>query len=157
MKTHWKKLTNPDYIGAYYLDEGMDLTVTIDKVVRENVTGSDGKATECTVAYLKGTKPFILNSTNCKTISKVVGSSYIEEWAGKQITIYVASVRAFGETVDALRVRPTKPKMPELTPSHPKWIGAATAVKNGSVTIDQIRKSFTLTPQNEAKLCENSK
>ena len=157
MKTHWKKLTNPDYIGAYYLDPGKDLTVTIDKVVRENVTGSDGKATECTVAYLKGTKPFILNSTNCKTISKVHGSAYIEDWAGKQITIYVASVRAFGETVDALRVRPTKPKLPELTPSHPKWDGAATAVKNGSVTIEQIRKSYTLTPQNEAKLCDNSK
>ena len=31
-KTHWKKLINPNYIGAYSLEEGEDLTVKIDFV-----------------------------------------------------------------------------------------------------------------------------
>ena len=83
--THWKRLMNPDYIGAYWLPEGEDVTVVIDYVVRELITGTGGKKEECTVAHLKGVKPFILNGTNSKTIAKLYGP-YIEDWAGKRIT-----------------------------------------------------------------------
>ena len=89
-QTHWKKLINPDYIGAYALDPGKDLTVQISQVRREMVTGADGKKEECTVAYLKDQKPMILNVTNCKTIEKLYGP-YIEDWAGKHITLYAAN------------------------------------------------------------------
>ena len=34
-KTHWKLLSNPDYVGAYWLPPGEDVTVTIDFVARE--------------------------------------------------------------------------------------------------------------------------
>ena len=110
-KTHWKKLINPDYIGAYSLEAGKDLTVTIEKVVREMVTGDGGKKDECTVAYLKGQKPFILNRTNSKTIQKLYNSPYIEDWAGKQITLYATTTRVAGDTVECLRVRSTVPKV----------------------------------------------
>ena len=40
-QTHWKKLINPDYIGAYALDPGKDLTVQISQVRREMVTGAE--------------------------------------------------------------------------------------------------------------------
>ena len=90
-QTHWKKLINPDYIGAYALDPGKDLTVQISQVRREMVTGADGKKEECTVAYLKDQKPMILNVTNCKTIEKLYGP-YIEDWNGKYITLYAANV-----------------------------------------------------------------
>ena len=53
MKTHWKKLTNPNYIGAYSMPEGKDLTVEITDVKREVVKGEGGKTDECTVLYLK--------------------------------------------------------------------------------------------------------
>ena len=59
--THWKKLINPDYLGAYSLDGMKELNVTIEKVVREMVTGTGGKKEECTVAYLKNQKPFIVS------------------------------------------------------------------------------------------------
>ena len=39
------------------------------------------------------------------TISKVYDTPYIEDWAGKYISIYIARVKAFGETVEALRIR----------------------------------------------------
>lgn len=42
-KTHWKRLINPDYIGAYALPEGGDLTVKIDFVQVEEITGTGGK------------------------------------------------------------------------------------------------------------------
>ena len=70
MKTHWKKLTNPNYLGAYSLGDKQELNVTIDYVVRENVIGAGGKSEECTVAHMAKGKPMILNNTNCKIIAK---------------------------------------------------------------------------------------
>lgn len=109
-KTHWKKLINPDYIGAYALEGGNDLTVTIEKVVRELVTGDGGKKEECTVAYLVGHKPFILNRTNQKTITKLYGSPFIEDWIGKQIILYPTVTKVAGEPTECLRIRPVVPK-----------------------------------------------
>ena len=55
----------------------------------------------------------ICNATNAKTITKVAGSPYIEDWKGVKIALYSEEVSAFGETVDALRVRPYPPKTEE--------------------------------------------
>jgi hypothetical protein len=105
--THWKILVNPLYIGAYMVQS--DLTVKITKVVREIVKGENGKSEECTVAYLEGTKPLILNRTNSKTITKLYGTPYIEEWVGKWITIYPTTTKVAGEIVECLRIRTTVP------------------------------------------------
>lgn len=107
-KTHWKKLDNPDYLGAYALQPGKDLVVQIKNVVQEEVYNpTNNKKEVCTVAHFmdKGVKPMILNVTNCKTISKVYDTPYIEDWTGKYISVYIAKVKAFGETVEALRIR----------------------------------------------------
>ena len=106
-KTHWKKLHNPDYLGAYALAPGQDLVVTIRSAAAENVTGADGKKEECMVMrFENGVKPMIVNATNAKTITNVLGSPYIEDWAGQKIQLFVDKVKAFGEVVEALRVRP---------------------------------------------------
>lgn len=110
-KTHWKRLVNPDYIGAFSLDNGKDMNITIEKVVRELVTGSGGKKEECTVAHLRGSKPFIINRTNGKMIQKIVGSPFIEDWAGQTITVYATTTKVAGEDVECLRVRPVLPKI----------------------------------------------
>ncbi len=112
-KTHWKKLQNPDYLGAYALNPGEDIIVTIKTVRVEKVIGTDGKKEECSVLYFaeQGIKPMILNVTNAKTIQKLFRTPYIEEWAGRKIQIGVESVKAFGDVVDALRVRPYLPRV----------------------------------------------
>ena len=107
--THWKKLINPDYLGAYSLDGLAELNVTIENVVREMVTGTGGKKEECTVAYLKDQKPFIINRTNGKTITKALKTPYVEEWVGKSITLYATTTKVAGEEVECLRVRPVAP------------------------------------------------
>lgn len=112
--THWKKLTNPDYLGAYSIEDGKDLILTVKKVVQEPVMGADGKKEDCIVCYWQeNQKPMILNVTNCKTISKLLGTPFIEEWAGHKIQIGTERVKAFGDVVDALRVRKFKPKVAE--------------------------------------------
>ena len=109
--THWKKLANPNYLGAYSLEDEKDIVLTIARVVQEPVMGTDGKKEDCIVCYWKeNEKPMILNATNCKTITKVTGTPYIEQWAGKRIQIGIENVRAFGDVVPALRVRKNKPR-----------------------------------------------
>lgn len=107
--THWKKLTNPNYIGAHDFQPGQEIKVTIESVTKAMVKNQDGKEESCIVAKLKGAqKPLILNKTNCKLITKVVGSPYIEQWSGHSIILYVAKVKAFGDVVDAVRVKNQK-------------------------------------------------
>lgn len=146
-QTHWKKLENPDYIGAYSLENGKDLTVTIEKVVREMITGTGGKKEECSVAYLKGQKPMILNRTNQKMIAKVLNTPYIEEWENKSISIYIAHIKAFGEdNVECLRVRPTAPvvNLPALKETDKtNFDKVVSALKNG-FTIEQIKTKWSL-------------
>ena len=145
MMTHWKQLTNPDYIGAYSLQPNEERTVEIVRVERQQVTGADGKKEECTVAILKDEKPFILNSTNCKTLTKLYKTPYIEQWVGKSVIIYAARIKAFGEDMDALRIRPT---LPELTPDHPKWNEAVKAVKADPKALDKVVARYSLSPAN---------
>ena len=160
MKTHWKKLENPDYIGAYSLEPGKDLTVTIEKVVREMVTGTGGKKEECSVAYLTGQKPFILNRTNQKMIAKIHDTPYIEDWAGKSITLYVAKIKAFGEdNVECLRVRQDLPKtkLPELKKTDVDNWAKVVAAMNGGYTIAQIRTKWVVSKETEMELMKEVK
>lgn len=108
--THWKKLTNPDYLGSYALLPGEEIVATIKSVGNEEVTGADGKKETCSVVHFhEKIKPMILNATNFKTIAKLMKTPYIEKWYGKKIQIYSEKVKAFGDVWDALRIRPFLP------------------------------------------------
>lgn len=111
MQTHWKKLTNPNYLGAYSIENNQDLILTIKNVREERVTGPDGKKDDCVVCYFyENVKPMILNATNMKMITKLYKTPFIEEWTGKKIQVGIEKVKAFGDIVDALRVRRVVPK-----------------------------------------------
>jgi len=153
-KTHWKRLMNPDYIGAYSLNEGEDLTVKIDYVVREMITGTGGKKEECTVAHLVAQKPFILNATNSKSIARLYGP-YIEDWAGKPITIYASTTKLAGDTVECLRIRPVvaKRQPPKITDERMKV--ALDEIKKGNYTAEKLCGNFALTQDQEAWLTQD--
>lgn len=109
-KTHWKSLQNNDYIGAYAFQPGEEKTVTISTVGVETVLGAEGRKEDCTVVHFEGgVKPLILNATNSKMIQKVLQSPYIEDWAGRSIVLGVETVSAFGERVEAVRVKKKQP------------------------------------------------
>lgn len=160
MPTHYKKLMNPDYLGAYALDPGKDLVVTIRSVANEMIIGADGKKEECIVArfHERDIKPMILNATNCKTITKLAGSPFIENWQGMKIQLFVEKVKAFGDVVEALRVRPFKPKVEQAQEEIPceecgallqpyegrptKWLADYTKKQFGkTLCIDCVKKA----------------
>ena len=112
-KTHWRKILDGVYLAGYDLDDGQggfkEIQATIDYARRETAKDQQGKDEEVLVLHFKdGVKPMILNVTNSKTIEKLTGSSYLEDWSGKTIIIGTESVYAFGKQHDALRIRPRK-------------------------------------------------
>ena len=154
-KTHWRTFHPTNYIGAYAFDEGEEKILTIALAGHERVEAEKGKADDCLVVHFReNEKPLIVNVTNSKAIAKVAGSHYIEDWPGTKITLFTMPVSAFGETVEAVRVRQTAPKIkkPILSPDHPKWAGAIENLSLGKVTIDKIRQHYQLSKQNEDAL-----
>ena len=110
-KTHWKKMTNTKYLGAWDLGD-KDMIVRITDIREEMVKDNKGQEEKVLIAYLDGNvKPLILNKTNCKSITRALGSPYIEDWAGHKIQLYSDKVPAFGEIVDAIRVREFNPEV----------------------------------------------
>jgi hypothetical protein len=156
--THWKKLRNPDYIGAYSMPtDGSEIILTIRNAKTEKVSASDGKKSDCLVIYFQeqNWKPMILNATNSKAIQKVAKTPYIEKWSGVKVQIYTAKVSAFGEQVDALRIRTVAPKvtdqpapMPTITEDD---ISDAQFKLESAETLEQLAATYkALTPQLQA-------
>jgi len=134
MKGHWKKQFNYEYLGSYSLDVKKEAVVTVSRLAQEKVTGQQGRKEDCFVVYFKEfDKGMILNRTNARAIEKVSGSGLIEDWVGVQVTLYVEKgVKAFGDVVDALRIRDKKPTRQTMT----KEIETSMldAIKNGKAT-----------------------
>lgn len=155
MKTHFKKLRNPDYLGSWDLadDEGVyhNKVVTLGNVSKKFVHDGKGGGDECVVAELAGLKPMILNSTNLKTISKLLDTPFIEDWKGQKIELTVAKVKAFGETHDALRVSKAKPA------AKAKLDFTADKFENAfakGATIDKIKAIYNVTPEIEKQYAD---
>ena len=111
-QTHWKSMTNPNYLGVYSLPDGRDIILTIKSVGQELVMGADGSKEQCVVMHFQEpVKPFICNKTNLKQITKLLKTPYVEQWSGNKIQIGSEKVKAFGDVVDALRVRSKLPQI----------------------------------------------
>jgi hypothetical protein len=93
-----------DYLQADDL-RGKDVTVTIASIEpRHELKGENNRIEHKPVVTVKnGTKKWVLNKTNAKTIAKKHGKPM--DWIGKQVTLYPTTCTAFGETVDCIRVR----------------------------------------------------
>lgn len=123
MKTHWKKVvSDPNFIGEGDFQEGEEKVLTIDRVnASETVTTAEGKSKKAVVHWKEpGVKPMILNVARSKNIEKVAGSGYFEDWPGTAVQLYIEhGIKAFGEVVSAVRVRPYKPRAPRPQPVPP--------------------------------------
>lgn len=150
-KTHWKQLVDPRYIGAYALPNGGDITVTIERVQLETVTMMGGKKEDHTICYLKGQKPMILNVTNSKSIHKLYGP-FIEDWAGKQITLFASTAKMGGELVECLRIRPTVTQKKPAHLTDARFKAALDGIKAGTYTAIKLRAAAALTDAQEEAL-----
>ena len=137
-QTHWKSMTNPNYLGVYSLPDGRDVVLTIKSVGQELVMGAAGRKEQCVVMHFhEPVKPFICNKTNLKQITKLLKTPYVEQWAGHKIQIGSEKVKAFGDVVDALRVSGRLPQVP--TEPNAKCEVCGNEIKpEGSLTSAQV-------------------
>ena len=104
------------WLKAEELEEG-DLIVKIKEAkFEEFIDPKTQKADSKPVLHFLGddTKPLVLNKTNYKTISKLLGSDDTDDWTGKRIALYATEVESFGEVMLGIRVRLKAPPTPKV-------------------------------------------
>lgn len=84
--------------------QGRDVAVTIANVSLEDFDGDRGKESKLVIGFKGKDKKFIVNKTNCKTISKVLGSDETDDWIGKSIVIGPREIEFNGDVVWSIRV-----------------------------------------------------
>ncbi|MEG0646929.1 MAG: hypothetical protein RR471_07140 [Bacteroides sp.] len=147
--THWKTQFNYKWLGAYCLPDGNDIILTIKEMKREEVVGTSGKKELLLVAYFhEAVKPMVVNKTNCKALEKLFKTPIIEDWSGKQMQVGASRVDAFGDKVDALRVRPFLPKVgedarPTVETGSAVWKNIADGIAGG-YTVAQVIGKYKL-------------
>jgi hypothetical protein len=110
------------YLKASDLGTGSPV-VTIARVEHEPV----GREREMkAVLYFEGKeKGVVLNKTNARKITELVGSPETDEWAGFKIRIFATTTEFGGETVECIRVKAAGPAnghkpAPKAEPVAPK-------------------------------------
>lgn len=86
--------------------KGRDVTVTIEGY--EMVAIQNEQSRKLALRFEGKDKQWIVNKTNANTIAKLLNSGRVEDWIGKQITIYPTETAYQGEMVDCIRVRRNK-------------------------------------------------
>lgn len=141
LKGDFRKFMDKSFLGAWDVPDGSDLVLTIDHVSRDDVQNEKGREKKMALHFKeRDYKPMICNTTNAKAISKAYGSTKVEDWENKKIGIYKATIAAFGQTTECLRVRDYPPKSDEifcevcgeLITDHDKY--KAKAIANNALT-----------------------
>ena len=107
---HWKKTVDSRYLDVSFFEDGKDRIVQIKDVKMGDVTNANG-TTEKPILHFEGhIKPMVLNTTNMKTIAKVLNTPYFDEWVGHKIQLYPDyAIPAFGTITEGIRVRDFAP------------------------------------------------
>lgn len=109
---HWRNEFKSNYFGSHLMPGNSDVVLTIKKVQPEDLMSTDGSKKHSLVCYWEENQlPMVLNKTNCRVIAKMYHENDYTRWTGKRLQIYVDhNVKAFGDTVDGLRIRPKVPE-----------------------------------------------
>lgn len=114
LKGDFRKYMDKSFLGSWDVPDGSDLVLTIDYAARDEVQNDRGREKKLTIHFKEDYKPMICNTTNAKAISKAYNSTKVEDWENKKIGIYKATISAFGQTTECLRVRDFPPKTEEF-------------------------------------------
>ena len=104
---------NPKYLGAYDLEFDKEYTFIIERIERDiEIVGESGRKDKKPIVHIRGgKKPWILNPTNSKMLTIVLGSPFIDDWIGKPFIIKVVKEKTkfSPELIDVIRVMNKKP------------------------------------------------
>ena len=100
--THYRTLLNPtDFIGPQDVEQPRKLTIS--SIAREEVKA--GEAEKAPMMYFeKAPKKFKVPKSVMYALNLHFGSD-VEQWIGKEITLYKAQCMSFGETEECVRIQ----------------------------------------------------
>lgn len=102
--SHYKLMYPSEYLQACDL-AGKEPSVTIEKVVMEEVPDPQGKKKLKPVMHFAGAKKrFPLPKTCAKFVAERYGND-TEQWVGKKVTLFATTCTAFGNTVECIRFK----------------------------------------------------
>lgn len=161
-QTHYRKIFKSDHLGVAdleeYLEQGSNLIFTISHVRQEMNAKVAGKKINANIAYFEESiKPLVLNATNSKTMSKLVGSCFVENWQNVSVQLYIdRDARLMGEVVGGVRVSPKviRKQKPVITKENPKmWENAKKAfARDGN--FDAVLQKADISQDNQSLIAE---
>lgn len=107
----------------------VDINVQIIAVSKGEVVGEKGRKKGMPFIEMRSEKTgkpipkkLGLNATNCDTVAAIVGSPDVKRWPEQWLTLYVTKTEMGREQRDAIRIRPTAPKIgkPASEPAPPE-------------------------------------
>lgn len=136
-KTHYRKAFNSPYLSSADVVEPTVLTIVKvellpDKSNKSKDLFNTAFFKEKEIRQGEELKPMILNAGNSRTMKKLTGSAFIDDWKNVPVTVYVDSNVRFGrDTVEGLRISTelAKATKPELMPNTEAWDRAVVAYK----------------------------
>ncbi|MGL6125767.1 hypothetical protein [Chryseobacterium artocarpi] len=114
-KTHFRKVYKSDHLGVAdledYLEDGKRLVFKIREVKQELGATVAGKKGNFNIAYFEeNIKPLVLNATNAAVLKGFSGSSFVEDWKGLLIELFIDStVKMKGDVVGGVRIVKRQP------------------------------------------------
>lgn len=157
--THYRKVFDSPYLSSMDVVDPITLTIArvtqeVDKTKKSKETFNTAYFAEKFIRPGEKLKPMILNATNSKTMAKLTGSPFIEDWAGARVTVYVERGIKFGrETVDGLRIMQA-PTRKEITPGNVKMWEAAKAAYRRDGNLDKVLAKADMTDEHVAQLID---
>jgi hypothetical protein len=160
-KTHYRKVFNSPYLSS--ADIVKPTTLTIARVTQEMDKTKKTKDMLNTAYFVERElrpgeklKPMILNATNSKTMDRVTGSPFIEDWNNVRVTVYVDKDVKFGrDTVEGLRLSIPISRR-QITPHDEKpWSNALAAYKRDG-NLDRVLERVDISAEDQALLIKQA-
>lgn len=109
MLDSWVKVIDPNFISAELIGTvGAEKVVTITNIdYAECYDNESRKKVSKQTVFFAETKPLVLNKTNAKTLKRLFcpNSDNPAECVGHKVRLVVESIKAFGQTTDAIRIK----------------------------------------------------
>lgn len=161
-QTHYRKIFKSDHLGVVDLEEFLEkdsaLIFTVSHVQQEMNAKVAGKKINANIAYFEESiKPLVLNATNSKTMSKLTGSCFVENWKNVTIQLYIdRDAKLMGEVVGGVRVSPkvVRTQKPVITKDTPqKWDNAKKAFVRDS-NFDKVLLRADISQDNQTLMIQ---
>ena len=161
-KTHYRAVMKSDHLGVAdledFIEQKVELKFTIKEVKQEIGVKVAGKKGNHNVCYFTNSavKPWVLNAGNSKTLKMLTGSSFIEDWKGVTVELFIdENVQFAGQATGGVRIKPLKFTKNKLTVGTKAYENAVSHLKKNG-TIDDIKIHYDLTEEVEKQLKADS-